>query len=83
MAIQGGWPVVYVSLYRMHLIAVRGWLKGLALIPWGMSHHPTRLDFIETGSLDRLWHSRAGPARKSGFTEPRPDPVQGAPSRGC
>ena len=23
---------VYVSLYRMHLIAIHGWLSGLALI---------------------------------------------------
>ena len=26
---------VYVSLYRMHLIAIHGWIKGLALIVVG------------------------------------------------
>lgn len=33
MAIEGRLArVVYVSLYRMHLIAIHGWLKGLVLI---------------------------------------------------
>ena len=33
MAIEGRLArLVYVSLYRMHLIAIHGWLKGLALI---------------------------------------------------
>jgi NADH dehydrogenase len=33
MAIEGRLArFVYVSLYRMHLIAIHGWLKGLALI---------------------------------------------------
>ncbi len=33
MAIEGRLArLVYVSLYRMHLIAIHGWLKGLLLI---------------------------------------------------
>jgi NADH dehydrogenase len=33
MAIEGRLArFVYVSLYRMHLIAIHGWIKGLALI---------------------------------------------------
>jgi NADH dehydrogenase len=33
MAVEGRLArLVYVSLYRMHLIAIHGWLKGLALI---------------------------------------------------
>jgi NADH dehydrogenase len=33
MAIEGRLArFVYVSLYRMHLIAIHGWLKGVALI---------------------------------------------------
>jgi NADH dehydrogenase len=33
MAIEGRLArFVYISLYRMHLIAIHGWLKGLALI---------------------------------------------------
>ncbi len=36
MAIEGRLArFVYVSLYRMHLIAIHGWLKGLALILLG------------------------------------------------
>jgi NADH dehydrogenase len=36
MAIEGRLArFVYVSLYRMHLIAIHGWLKGLALIVIG------------------------------------------------
>jgi NADH:ubiquinone reductase (H+-translocating) len=36
MAIEGRLArFVYVSLYRMHLIAIHGWLKGLALIALG------------------------------------------------
>ena len=36
MAIEGRLArFVYVSLYRMHLIAIHGWLKGLALIVVG------------------------------------------------
>jgi len=36
MAIEGRLArFVYVSLYRMHLIAIHGWLKGLALIAIG------------------------------------------------
>jgi NADH dehydrogenase len=36
MAIEGRLArFVYVSLYRMHLIAIHGWLKGLALIAVG------------------------------------------------
>ena len=43
MAIEGRLArFVYVSLYRMHLIAIHGWLKGLALIAGRpcQSHHP-------------------------------------------
>jgi NADH:ubiquinone reductase (H+-translocating) len=36
MAIEGRLArLVYVSLYRMHLIAIHGWLKGLSLIAIG------------------------------------------------
>ena len=36
MAIEGRLArFVYVSLYRMHLIAIHGWLKGLAMIAVG------------------------------------------------
>jgi NADH dehydrogenase len=36
MAIEGRLArLVYVSLYRMHLIAIHGWLKGAALIVIG------------------------------------------------
>ena len=33
MAIEGRLArMIYVSLYRMHLLAIHGWVKGLALI---------------------------------------------------
>ena len=36
MAVEGRLArLVYTSLYRMHLIAVHGWLKGVALIVVG------------------------------------------------
>ena len=36
MAIEGRLArIMYVSLYRMHLIAIHGWIKGLALIAVG------------------------------------------------
>ncbi len=36
MAIEGRLArLVYVSLYRMHLVAIHGWLKGLALVVVG------------------------------------------------
>ncbi|MBY0448027.1 MAG: hypothetical protein K2P95_04995, partial [Hyphomonadaceae bacterium] len=36
MAVEGRLArFVYVSLYRMHLMAIHGWLKGLALIAIG------------------------------------------------
>jgi NADH dehydrogenase len=36
MAIEGRLArFVYMSLYRMHLIAIHGWIKGLALIAVG------------------------------------------------
>ena len=36
MAIEGRLArFVYISLYRMHLIAIPGWLKGVALIVVG------------------------------------------------
>jgi NADH dehydrogenase len=36
MAVEGRLArFVYVSLYRMHLMAIHGWLKGLAMIAWG------------------------------------------------
>ena len=36
MAVEGRLArFVYVSLYRMHLIAIHGWLKGLMLIVVG------------------------------------------------
>jgi NADH dehydrogenase len=43
MAIQGRIArFVYVSLYRMHLIAIHGWLKGMALILVGHVNHIIR-----------------------------------------
>jgi NADH dehydrogenase len=33
---------VYVSLYQMHLIAIHGWLRGLALIVVGHVNHVIR-----------------------------------------
>ncbi|MGZ5930091.1 MAG: NAD(P)/FAD-dependent oxidoreductase, partial [Rhizomicrobium sp.] len=43
MAIEGRLArFVYVSLYRMHLIAIHGWLKGLALIVIGHVNHIIR-----------------------------------------
>ena len=33
MAIEGRLArMIYVSLYRMHLVAIHGWIKGVALI---------------------------------------------------
>jgi NADH dehydrogenase len=43
MAIEGRLArFVYVSLYRMHLIAIHGWLKGLMLIAVGHVNHIIR-----------------------------------------
>jgi NADH dehydrogenase len=43
MAIEGRLArFVYVSLYLMHLIAIHGWLKGLALIAVGHVNHIIR-----------------------------------------
>jgi NADH dehydrogenase len=43
MAIEGRLArFVYVSLYRMHLIAIHGWFKGLALIVVGHVNHIIR-----------------------------------------
>jgi len=43
MAIEGRLArFVYVSLYRMHLIAIHGWLKGVALILVGHVNHIIR-----------------------------------------
>jgi NADH dehydrogenase len=43
MAIEGRLArFVYVSLYRMHLIAIHGWLKGLAMIVVGHVNHIIR-----------------------------------------
>ncbi len=43
MAIEGRLArFVYVSLYRMHLIAIHGWLKGLALIAVAHVNHIIR-----------------------------------------
>jgi NADH dehydrogenase len=43
MAIEGRLArFVYLSLYRMHLIAIHGWLKGLALILVGHVNHIIR-----------------------------------------
>jgi len=43
MAIEGRLArFVYLSLYRMHLIAIHGWLKGLALILVGHVNHIVR-----------------------------------------
>ncbi len=43
MAIEGRLArFVYVSLYRMHLIAIHGWIKGLALILVGHVNHIVR-----------------------------------------
>ena len=43
MAVEGRLArFVYVSLYRMHLVAIHGWLKGLALIAIGHVNHIVR-----------------------------------------
>jgi NADH dehydrogenase len=43
MAIEGRLArFVYVSLYRMHLVAIHGWIKGLALIAVGRVNHIIR-----------------------------------------
>jgi len=43
MAIEGRLArFVYLSLYRMHLIAIHGWIKGLALILIGHVNHIVR-----------------------------------------
>ena len=43
MAIEGRLArVAYVSLYRMHLIAVHGWIRGLALMAVGHVNHVVR-----------------------------------------
>jgi NADH dehydrogenase len=43
MAVEGRIArFVYVSLYRMHLIAIHGWLKGAALIAIGHVNHIIR-----------------------------------------
>jgi NADH dehydrogenase len=43
MAIEGRLArFVYISLYRMHLIAIHGWLKGLAMIAVGHVNHIVR-----------------------------------------
>lgn len=43
MAIEGRLArFVYISLYRMHLIAIHGWLKGVALILVGHVNHIVR-----------------------------------------
>jgi NADH dehydrogenase len=43
MAIEGRLArFVYVSLYRMHLIAIHGWFKGLAMIAGGHVNHIIR-----------------------------------------
>jgi NADH dehydrogenase len=43
LAIEGRLArVVYVSLYQLHLIAIHGWLRGLALIVVGHVNHVIR-----------------------------------------
>src|SRR6185312_8792487 len=43
MAIEGRLArFVYLSLYRMHLIAIHGWLKGIAMIAIGHANHIIR-----------------------------------------
>ena len=43
MAVEGRIArFVYVSLYRMHLIAIHGWLKGVAMILVGHVNHIIR-----------------------------------------
>ncbi|MGI9405566.1 MAG: NAD(P)/FAD-dependent oxidoreductase [Hyphomicrobiaceae bacterium] len=43
MAIEGRLArFVYVSLYRMHLIAIHGWFKGLAMIAMGQANKVIR-----------------------------------------
>jgi NADH dehydrogenase len=34
--------LVYVSLYQMHLLAIHGWLRGLAMIAIGHVNHVIR-----------------------------------------
>jgi NADH dehydrogenase len=43
LAIEGRLArLVYVSLYQMHLIAIHGWLRGLAMIAVGHVNHVIR-----------------------------------------
>ncbi len=43
MALEGRLArLVYISLYRMHLIAIHGWLKGLAMIAMGHANRVIR-----------------------------------------
>jgi NADH dehydrogenase len=43
MAVEGRLArLIYLSLYRMHLIAIHGWVKGFALILIGHVNHVVR-----------------------------------------
>jgi len=43
MAVEGFMArLIYQSLYRMHLIAIHGWIKGLALIAVGTVNRVVR-----------------------------------------
>lgn len=43
LAIEGRLArLVYLSLYQMHIIAIHGWLRGLALIAVGHVNHVIR-----------------------------------------
>jgi NADH dehydrogenase len=43
LAIEGRLArLVYVSLYQMHLLAIHGWLRGLAMIAIGHVNHVIR-----------------------------------------
>ncbi len=43
MAVEGRIArMIYVSLYRMHLLAIHGWTKGLTLIAWGQVNQVIR-----------------------------------------
>ena len=61
MAIEGRLArFVYISLYRMHLIAIHGWLKGAGADPGrpGQPHHPAAAQAALAEFRERLGTER-------------------------
>ena len=80
---------IYLSLYRMHLIAIHGWIKGLALIAVGTVNRIVRLPPF-AGKVSELGLAKmSGSFARAGFispppsrrveTSPPPGPVTGSP----